>query len=277
MKTERVVWPAGKACCAMISVNLDAEYFGRIFYSEISPTEGNLMRMGQNGIQYGLPRLLDTLDRYGVKATFFIPGAVAEKYPSAVYSIADKGHEIGVHGYAHENFANLSLQEQREVLQKSIDCLAGRTGQSPVGFRMPEGEMTEDTLAAARAMGFRYSSSLSDDDVPYMRSPSGIVELPIHWELFDLPYFVFSFDPPIPPGQARSVGMDEVLQNWLYELEGARHFNTFLNLQLDPQSIGEQGRIFILEQFLETMQRAGDVWIATGAEIADYLLRQGGV
>ena len=92
------------------------------------------------------------------------------------------------------------------------------------------------------------------------------MELPIHWELYDLPYFTFTFDPPIPPGQARAANMEQVLENWMTELEGARRFGTLLNLQLDPQASGEQGRIFMLERLLAAMQDAGDVWIATGRD-----------
>lgn len=119
-------------------------------------------------------------------------------------------------------------------------------------------------------MGYRYSSSLSDDDIPYIEKNTGILELPIHWELFDLPYFTFTFDPPIPPGQARSARMDDVLENWFYELEGARRWGTLLNLQQDPQAIGEQGRIFMLEKFLDKVKESGDVWLTNGGEVAEY-------
>ena len=147
------------------------------------------------------------------------------------------------------------------------------TGYEPVGFRMPEGEITEETLHIVKELGFIYSSSLCDDDVPYVRAGAQLMELPIHWELYDLPYFTFTFDPPIPPGQARAANMEQVLENWMTELEGARRFGTLLNLQLDPQASGEQGRIFMLERLLAAMQDAGDVWIATGREIADYCLQ----
>ena len=106
--------------------------------------------------------------------------------------------------------------------------------------------------------------------MPYVRESCGLLELPIHWELFDLPYFAFTFDPPIPPGQSRSARMDDVLKNWLYELEGARRFGTLFNLQLDPQAIGEQGRIFMLEELLTEIQKAEDVWVTTGEEIAAF-------
>ena len=66
------IWPEGKKCAVMLSVNLDAEFYGRIYYPGINVDEGDIMRLGKTGMEFGLPRLLDTLDNYGVKATFFI-------------------------------------------------------------------------------------------------------------------------------------------------------------------------------------------------------------
>lgn len=270
MLIEQRTWPQGKACAAMISVNLDAEFFAKIYYPDVDVNEGDILRLGHTSIRYGLPHLLEVLDRTGIKATFFIPGEVARRYPDAVRAIAAHGHEIGCHGNEHEILAHLTPEEQRRALREARDVLKETTGQEPVGFRMPEGEITEETLSIAKELGFSYSSSLSDDDVPYIRQPAGLMELPIHWELFDLPYFVFTFDPPIPPGQARSASMDKVLENWKTELEGARRWGTLFNLQLDPQATGEQGRVFMLEELLAEMQSKGDVWIATGREIAAY-------
>lgn len=273
MLIERQAWPQGKACAAMLSVNLDAEFFGRIYYPNIDVDSGDILSLGRTGMNFGLRHLLDAFDYAGVKATFFIPGEVARRYPKQVSEIAARGHEIGCHGDKHEILAHLSADEQYAVLSGARKTLAESTGYEPVGFRMPEGEITEETLRIVKDLGFTYSSSLSDDDVPYVRAGSELMELPIHWELYDLPYFTFTFDPPIPPGQARAANMEQVLENWMTELEGARRFGTLLNLQLDPQASGEQGRIFMLEQFLAAMRSAGDVWIATGREIAEYCTR----
>lgn len=270
MPEKAMTWPDGKACAALISVNLDAEYFGRIYYPDADIDNGDILRLGQTGMRFGLPHLLDIFARHGVTATFFVPGEVARRYPDALRDITKAGHEIGCHGDRHENFALLPRQGQIDALERAFKTLTKVAGAAPVGFRMPEGEITEETLELVKSMGFLYSSSLSDDDVPYRRQPSTLLELPIHWELFDLPYFVFTFDPPIPPGQARSAAMDKVLDNWLYELDGARRWGTLLNLQLDPQATGEQGRLFMLEKLLDEMHRAGDVWIATGRQVAEY-------
>lgn len=270
MFIKKMGWPDNKACAAMISVNLDAEYFGRIYYPDINVEEGDILRLGRTGIRFGLPRLLDTLSSYGVKATFFIPGQVAKHYPEAVKAIVKEGHEIGCHGNYHEILAHLTKEEQLRVLKEATTCLEELAGKPLEGFRMPEGEINEDTYEVLKELGYTYSSSLSDDDVPYLREHCGIMELPIHWELFDLPYFTFTFDPPIPPGQARAASMDDVLVNWCHELDGARRWGTLFNLQLDPQAVGEQGRIFMLESLLDKMRVADDVWIATGSEIAQY-------
>ena len=53
----------------------------------------------------GIPRILNMLDTHGVKGDLlFIPGVVAEDYPKVVQEIAKRGHEIGFHGYLHEEF-----------------------------------------------------------------------------------------------------------------------------------------------------------------------------
>ncbi len=225
MLIEKTAWPSNKTCAAMISVNLDAEFFGKIYYPDVNVDEGDILRLGRTGIRFGLPKLLEVLDRFEVKATFFIPGAVVKRYPEAVASIVERGHEIGCHGNNHEILAHMTVEEQRTALTEARDLLTKAAGKAPAGFRMPEGEISEETLALVKTLGFSYSSSLSDDDV---------------------------------------------LKNWLYELEGARRFGTLFNLQLDPQAIGEQGRIFMLEELLTEIQKAEDIWVATGEEIAAF-------
>ena len=118
MLSEKIKWPSGCSCAVMISVNLDAEFFGKIYYPDVDVNEGDIFRHGQVSIRYGLPKLLETLEKYDVKATFFIPGEVARRYPDAVKMIFQKGHEIGCHGDQHEIMAHLSLDEQRNVLER---------------------------------------------------------------------------------------------------------------------------------------------------------------
>lgn len=64
--------------------------------------------------------------------------------------------------------AHLSLDEQRNVLERATKELKNLTEVDVKGFRMPEGEMNLDTYRALKSLGYRYSSSLSDDDIPYI-------------------------------------------------------------------------------------------------------------
>lgn len=271
MQNRNVIWKNGLKCAAMITINLDAQYFGKIYYPDLDVNQGECLALGRTSVKEYLPKVLDSLDEYGVKATFFVPGAVAREYPDAVKEITSRGHEIGCHGNYHENLAMLTAEEQETALTDAVKSLQEITGVRPTGFRMPEGEINRDTLRIVKKLGFTYSSSLSDDDIPYIDTETGLVELPNRWELFDLPYFVFTWDPPIPHGQARASSMKDVLENWLYELEGAKRFGTLFNLQLDPLTAGEQGRIYMLDTLLEKITSDQEIWIATGKEIADYI------
>lgn len=163
------------------------------------------------------------LGHYNVKATFFVPGAVAVKFPEALRFIASAGHEIGCHGFEHEHMAMLSPEKQYDVMRKGKEAIIQVCGKEPVGFHVPEGEFSMDTLVAAKKLGFSYSSSLSTDDVPYYLNlgdgEGELYEIPIHWSLYDLPYFSFHFWPPLPNGQPRIACSDKVLNNWKWEYD----------------------------------------------------------
>jgi len=269
MLNKKVTWKDGAKCAAMITINLDAQYFGKIYYPEMNVNEGECIMLGRPGIYEYLPKVLDVLDEYNVKATFFVPGAVAREYEIAVKDIIDRGHEIGCHGNYHENLALLTAEEQEAALAEATETLKSLTGTQPEGFRMPEGEISRETLAIVKKLGYTYSSSMGDDDVPYV-DENGLVELPIHWELFDLPYFIFTWEPQMPQGHSRAASMKDVLENWFIELEGAKRFGTLFNLQLDPTTAGEQGRIFMLEEMLKVIKADSSIWLTTGKELADW-------
>src|ERR1700731_2664813 len=87
------------------------------------------------GPHTGIWRILRVLEEEGVKATFLTCGAIAERYPDAVKAIVANGHEIAGHGYHHEVARNLTREEEREVMRKTVDMIRTRTGQRPFGWR----------------------------------------------------------------------------------------------------------------------------------------------
>ena len=67
----------------------------------------------------GTRRLLKLFDKYKMKATFFIPGHSLDTFPTECAMIRDAGHEIGLHGYSHENPVDMTIEQQRDVLDKT--------------------------------------------------------------------------------------------------------------------------------------------------------------
>ena len=108
-------------------------------------------------------RLLDLFQEFGAKATFFVQGRVAEKFPKLVERIADEGHEIGTHGHNHIPLFNQKPEEFEEDLRLSLEILGPMTLQPLLGYRAPDFSLRQDTLWALeilREQGIRYSSSI---------------------------------------------------------------------------------------------------------------------
>lgn len=122
---------------------------------------------GWDGFEQRLPaagcRLLDLLAEYGVTGTFFVLGRVAEDHPDLVRRIAKEGHEIGTHGYSHTLVYQLTPEQFREELLKSVDLLQNLTGAPVQGHRAPFFSIREDSLWALDIMaeaGLTYDSSI---------------------------------------------------------------------------------------------------------------------
>lgn len=99
-------------------------------------------------------RLLDILDRYGVKTTFFLAGYWVEKYPEYVRKIAERGHEIGNHSYEHPHMNSLSKEAIRADLLRNHELLVELTGTRPVLFRPPFGEYSNKVIEVASDLGY---------------------------------------------------------------------------------------------------------------------------
>lgn len=272
MTLGRPKWPDGHRCAAMITINLNAE----LFWLQLDSSCSNMpktLSLGQYGMTRGIERIMDVLDQRKIKATFFTPGWVAENYSEKLLEVKRRGHEIAALGYRHENMALLTDEEQEAVMKKSIEAIERICGDSPKGFRSPEGELTLETLRIAKKCGIEYSSNLCDDDRPYFKDlghGEKLLEIPIHWANYDLPYFAFNYHPAFPAGQGRIAGYEGVLSNWKDEFYGCREYGLCYVLQLDPAVIGAPGRIGLLEDLLDYMREQGDVWFARGSEMTNF-------
>jgi len=101
------------------------------------------------------PAILNVLDEYGIKATFFVIGKKAREHPELVKQIADRGHVIGVHGYEHKVLAGLSAREVGTDLQMAQTCITQTSGEKPYLYRPPHGMLDETQVREAQKLGMR--------------------------------------------------------------------------------------------------------------------------
>ncbi len=104
-------------------------------------------------------KILDLLDKYNIKATFFVLGWIVERKPGLVKEIHSRGHEIASHGYGHIINYELNRDEIYEDIKKSKELLEGITGDKVVGYRAPNFSVTQDVIDALTTLGFEYDSS----------------------------------------------------------------------------------------------------------------------
>ena len=99
--------------------------------------------------------LIDILDQYNVKATFFVVGDWVEKYPESVKALSDAGHEVMSHSNHHDHFNTLSAQEIIDDLNACNDKIEAVTGVRPTLFRPPYGEYDDHVISTVRGMGIQ--------------------------------------------------------------------------------------------------------------------------
>ncbi len=107
--------------------------------------------------------ILELLARKEVKATFFVLGWIADRYPHLIDDVARAGHEIACHSYYHRMVSSLTADEFRRDTDKAINAIVKACSQIPIGYRSPSWGMRRDMLWAYEILaefGFQYDSSI---------------------------------------------------------------------------------------------------------------------
>jgi len=218
------------------------------------------------GPRVGAKRILALLRSRGVAATWFVPGHTLTTFTDDTAAILEGGHELGCHGWFHEDFAELSAGEQQDVLARSVEAVRAAAGTGPAGFRAPYWSLAADTLELVEAAEFRYDSSLMADDYrPYRirradqhsttegtswGAPSGLVEVPVYWAMDDWPHF----EPG--PGRSGLSAPSAVLEIWTEELRYAHAHapGGLVMVTVHPECIGRGHRMAMLERFIDAAE-----------------------
>ena len=216
-----------------------------------------------------VPRILRLLAARNLSATFFVPGHTLETYPDECRAIAEGGHEIALHGYAHELNATLDRDQEAWTLTRSMELIEELTGAPPQGYRAPSGDVTDQTLGLLMEHGMTYDSSLMGHDYrpyqvrenstfppdgpPRWGAETDLIELPWSWTLDDYVYLEFvTFRRMLMPGLRSPTEMFENFAGdvaWMVREVTAGVCTPVFH----PQVIGRGHRLLALESWVDAM------------------------
>ena len=264
------IWPGDTKCVVMLSFDLDG-VSGLLYRTPEAAHLPSQLSRAEFGTTVGVFRIMDLLDRYDIKASFFVPGYIAERNEDTVKDIVRRGHEVGHHGYMHEPPATLGAQREAEVLDQGLEILEGITGQRPLGYRSSSWELSEHSLEFMAERGFVYDSSLMGHDAPYfVETPKGrLVELPIDWANDDAHFYAFNRG----AGAMNTPG--DVYTGWEWEFEGAYQYGSAFNLTMHPQHTGRLAKMMVLERLIQHIRSHTNVEFMRCIDVAQRWTAEG--
>lgn len=256
----------------------------------------------------GVSRLLKVFKKLHIsdKVTWCIPGHSMETFPKQTAAIVDSGAEIALHGYSHESASQMTAEQERDVLLKTISLATALTGKKPRGYRAPLYQLKERTIALLQEHGFLWDSSLSHyDSTPYFlpKNPapitpidfspdkkagswmhpspnfdelekSALVELPCNWYMEDMTPMQFF---PNVPNSGGYVDVRVVERMWMdrfhwlrSEIEDGKEDTTIFSIVIHPDTSGMAHIIGMIERFLGWLKCFRDeVEFSTYEQIAE--------
>lgn len=276
--------------CLGVDVDAVAGWLGS-YGGEDSPND---IQRGVFAGEIGTPRLLTLFERYGIRTSWFIPGHSIETFPEQTRMVVEAGHEVGAHGYSHENPIAMSPQQEEDVLARSVELIEEYTGRKPRGYVAPWWEMSPHTAALLHKYGFSYDHSQNYRDFtpfyarvgdswtkidyskpaeewmkPLVRGEeTDLIEIPASWHLDDLPPMMFIKAAPnshgfVSPRHLERMWLDQF--DWIYR----EHDYAVFTMTIHPDVSGRPQVLLMHERIIEHISGHDGVRWATFDEIAD--------
>ncbi|OBX50994.1 polysaccharide deacetylase family protein [Moraxella nonliquefaciens] len=244
--------------------------------------------------EVGTPRLLDLFDKEGLTTSWFIPGHSVETFPKQMQMVADAGHEIGIHGYSHENPIAMTYEQEQAVLDKSFALISELSGKAPTGYVAPWWEFSPVTNELLLKKGIKYDHSLMHNDftpyyvrvgdswtkIDYSQHPdtwmkplvrgqeTDLIEIPANWYLDDLPPMMFIKKSPNSHGFVNPRHLEQMWQDqfdWVYrEMDYA-----VFPITIHPDVSGRPQVLLMLERLIKHFKAHEGVKFVTMNQIAD--------
>jgi peptidoglycan/xylan/chitin deacetylase (PgdA/CDA1 family) len=218
------------------------------------------------GVRVGIWRMMDIMERYGIKGTVALNSDVCTHYPRIIEAGNALGWEWMGHGTTNSVLINRQTEaEERELVKSVVEAIHKGTGKRPRGWLSPALSETTRTLDILAAAGIDYVGNWVNDDQPYaMRVRSGrMLSMPYSAEINDIPALLGLHQSPQMFGQMIRDQFDV-----LYE-DGAKT-GRVMSVCLHPFLIGHPHRSKYLDQALKHITSRQEVWLTTGSQIADW-------
>jgi len=259
-------WPKGYRSACLFTFDVDTEV-SWVFRDIDDPIA---LSMGRYEPRVGVPLLLNLLDEFDIKSTFFVPGWVAERNVPMVEQILKRGHDVEHHGYFHEPPRTFKSEEEEEAaLVKGIEILEGLTGRCPRAYRSPFWEFSASTIPLLERHGFEYTGDLMDTLLPDYHVVNGrttsMINLPGHWILDDLAHFYYHIS-----ARKTILSCRQVLELYTEELDGIHAYGGIFTLTMHPQASGRPSRVLMLKSFIEYVKSRKDIWVTSPAALVAY-------
>ncbi len=251
----RIQWPDGARLAVWVIPNVEH------FHLEAGPAAPDVRNYSRRdyGNRVGLWRLMEVLEKNGVRGTVALNSDVGRFYPRIMEALTQARWELMGHGATNSTMlSGMPRDEQGSVIAEAKKIIEESGGRMR-GWLGPGLIETWDTLDLLRSHGVEYVCDWVNDDLPY-RMNNGLYSIPYSIELNDMPHFnTPSID--IEDFYRRIVESFEVL----YE-EGRQNARV-MGIALHPFLIGVPHRIRFLDRALRYIGSHDDVWFATGSEI----------
>lgn len=219
------------------------------------------------GSRVGIWRIMNVMDQYDVKGTFFCCAQALEKNPEVGPEIVRRGHEVMGHGNRWEEYYKMDRDTEREAINQAVQSITKTTGQRPLGWYTRYGPSINTRELVAEEGGFIYDCNAYNDDLPYYAAVHGQpwLVVPYSLEVNDTKFWRGEL---ITPDHFFEVAKS--CFDMLYE-EGDTH-PKMMSIGLHCRIIGKPGRAYGLKKFLEYASSQKDVWFARRLDIARWWL-----
>jgi len=220
------------------------------------------------GGRTGIWNILELLDAIRVKATFFVCGTTAEKYPDAVRAAHAAGHEIAGMSYSFERVRTASVAREQAIVRKTAKVMKDVCGVDIKGWRCPDYRVSPQTLDILSEEGFLWDSSMLNDDFPCLFDCSGgrLIEIPFTTSTADKTFIGY----PYP----MKGGPDGLIDVWNCEFDTlyreSEHGLRYMILSIQTWATGRPAPLRALQHFIERLMKFNDVRFARCSEIAAW-------